>query len=74
MPLLNRKQLETAARYLCKVRNIHPDNQEFIRPQPAHDVALYTTAWENVAREIEAHELLNEAIRYGREATGANYS
>jgi hypothetical protein len=74
MTMLTRAQLEIAARYLCKVRNIHPDNQEFLKPEPTHGVAVYTTAWENAAREIEAHEILTEAIRYGKEATGNNYS
>ena len=64
--MMNRHQLERAARYLCKVRNIHPESQEFIRPAPAHDVAVYCLAWENVAREIEAHEVIAEAIAYGR--------
>ena len=68
MTMMTREQLERAARYLCKLRGIHPENSELI---PNHDMALYTTAWENAAREIEAHELLAEAIAYGRSANGA---
>jgi hypothetical protein len=73
MTMLTREQLQTAARYLCKVRNIHPDNQELLKPEPAHGVAVYTTALENVMRELTEFELLTEAIRYGKEATGRNY-
>jgi len=64
--MLTHEQLKCAAVYLCKIRGIHPENQEFLKPEPAHGVAVYTTAWENCAREINAHEILAEAIEYGR--------
>jgi hypothetical protein len=62
--MLTREQLKAAAFYLCKVRNQHPESQVIINT-PSGEMGFVGPLWENVARDIEAHELLSEAIKYG---------
>jgi hypothetical protein len=63
--MLTRSQLEVAARYLCKIRGIHPDNQEYIK---GVDHGFLCKAWENAAKEIEHWETMQEVVRYGSQA------
>lgn len=64
--MLTRDQLEKAAKYLCKMRNVNPHSREFIA---GNDMGFYCDAWENAAAEITKHEMMAESIRFGKEPT-----
>ena len=71
--MLNDKQLEAAARELCRLRRQDPDKTIWHGASPDESgcvpaVAICSQAWQLVAREIDAHEQLQAAIDFGRRA------
>lgn len=67
---MNQQQLESAARELCRLRNINPDTLIPHSPEPSSDgfvpaVLLHSPAWKLALHEIQNHYLLNQAINHG---------
>lgn len=64
--MLTPEQLEAAARKLCEIRGIDPD--ERCENETRHDEFISTTiayfAWEECAEEIRAYLEIQEAVRY----------
>ncbi|BAG41614.1 hypothetical protein [Ralstonia phage phiRSL1] len=64
---MNDKQLEVAARELCRIRGIDPDSSVAHGADPNPDgsvygVLLYSPAWTRVAREVKAHLEVHRAV------------
>lgn len=63
---MNEAQIEIAARQLCKIRGIDPDERVMHGADPNPDgtvyaIALYSPAWTRAAREIEYQQQILEA-------------
>lgn len=63
----NEKWLEAAARRVCELRGINPDEMCGHEPDPSPDgfvcdVMLHSPAWELVAREVLAHQQIGQAL------------
>ncbi len=70
--MMNDKQKKAAARELCRLRGIDPDQPVAHGADPSPDgfvpaVCLYSPAWERAVREIEAQERIEAAMLFGRE-------
>lgn len=59
------KQIEVAAKQLCKLRGIEP---EAAQPDVRNTSMAYITvpAWRNAEVEVRNHVQLSEAVQYGR--------
>lgn len=55
------KQIELAAKQLCKLRGIDPEETH----TDAHGVS-HLPAWKRAEAEVRHHMQLNEAVQYGR--------
>jgi hypothetical protein len=61
------EQLEKAARHLCKLRGIDPDQQVAHGAEPdsrgyVHAILLHSPVWSRVVIEIERHMQIQESI------------
>ncbi len=66
------QQKEAAARELCRLRGIDPDQRVAHGADPLPSgvvpmVCLYSPAWRLAVREIEAQERIEAAMRVGRD-------
>jgi len=72
---MNDKQKEQAARRLCELRGIDPDEKVQHGADPDKNgfvvsILLCSPAWERALREIEDHVRMHEAINYAIWAEG----
>ncbi len=70
--MMTDKQKESAARELCRLRGIDPDQRVGHDADPLPGgyvpaVMLYSPAWRRAVREIEAQERLEAAMKVGRD-------
>ena len=68
--MLTSRQREVAARKLCELRGIDPEQSVAHGADPSPDgytpaVLLYSPAWLRALREIEAQDILMDALRQG---------
>lgn len=64
---MNDKQLEVAARELCRIRGIDPDDSVAHGADPNPDgtvncVLLYSPAWTRMLKEVKAHLEVHRAV------------
>ena len=58
------EQIEEAARILCEVRGLSPNDVVGVRTQPAGSGMYHVTvAWRNAAEEIREHIDIGSALR-----------
>lgn len=63
--ILDDKQKEIAAKKLCEIRGIDPDDQVIDKEfRPGCDVLMYCRAWQNLVPEIESHIAIAEALNF----------
>ena len=67
---MKENQIEAAARELCRLRGVDPDQQVAHSADPDKygcvvDVLLYSSAWRRATREIEEAEQLAKALAAG---------
>lgn len=72
--VLSERQLEIAARELCKLRHQDPDTPIPHGSQPndmgfAYDVCFYSPRWQLVANQIEAHLQVMSVIDHAVNST-----
>lgn len=61
------KQLEAAAKELCRLKGMHPDQMMAYAPDPQNpDKIVHMKSWEMALKLIEAQEELEIALTHGR--------
>lgn len=71
--MLTEKQLEIAARELCRLRGRDPDQKVCHEAEPdpvtgyVPSIALFSLQWRLVAKEIRGYEMLAQAIKFAED-------
>ena len=72
---MNKKQLEAAARKYCEITGQDPDERVSHGADPGPGgltpmILLHSPLWTRIAREIESHDALMQAVEFGRSYRG----
>jgi hypothetical protein len=68
-PVMSEKELETAARYYCRLQGLDPDESVAQNSEPdggiSYDVLWYGPRWRRFIKIIRQHAALDSAVAHG---------